>query len=153
MCWRKVETRTSRTRAKTPGNAAKETSCCRSNRQALSPAFWTFWSRIYALFDQKELLDYQRKSRCEKSFEVVVLAIGKDRLRLELRRRLTFLLRESHMINPRSLSWASIVLVRFGSREPEVKSSDMGSSMHVWLPEPYTWKSPRVWMANRLLTP
>lgn len=53
---------------------------------------------------------------------------------------------------PRSLSWASIVLVRFGSREPEVKSSDMGSCIHVWLPEPYIWKSPRVRIVIRLLT-
>ena len=62
------------------------------------------------------------------------------------------LLRESHLLNPRSLSWASIVLVLFGLREPEVKSSDMGSCIHVWLPEPYIWKSPRVWIVIRLLT-
>ena len=44
-----------------------DASCCRSDRPTLPFAFWTFWSRICAVFDQKELLDYQRKSRSEKS--------------------------------------------------------------------------------------
>ena len=62
---------------------------------------------------------------------IVVSDVGENRLRLELRRWPTFLLTESHLTNPRSVLWALIVLVRFGSTGPEVKLSVMDSCSRV----------------------